>query len=164
MEVYLIRHGIAVERSPNLQDELRPLTQIGREKTGKVARKLGNLGVKFDLILTSPLVRAKETAEILRDAGLSREIVEFSALAPNGDLKDWLNWCLESRYNKTINYLAMVGHQPDLGYWAEKLLWGKSQEKLVIKKAGVVGLKLADEQTPIGNSELFLLTSPKWFV
>ncbi len=162
MELYLIRHGIAVERGEYSQDELRPLTEKGREKTIKVAKGFQELGVYFDLILTSPLVRAYQTAEILMDIGLSKNLKEFSELAPDGNLHNWLKWWQESDYDNSHNSIALVGHQPDLGNWAELLVWGEVKEKLIVKKAGVIGLNLPVNINAFGNSELFLLTSPKW--
>jgi phosphohistidine phosphatase len=164
MELYLIRHGIAVERGEYSQDEQRPLTENGQEKTEKVGQRLQELGLHFDLILTSPLVRAEQTAAILKEVGLSKKILTFPDLKPGGNLDNWVNWWQKSGYNNDNNKLALVGHQPDLGNWTELLVWGKTQEKLIIKKAGVIGLQLPINITPIGNSELFLLTSPKWLI
>ena len=163
MELYLIRHGIAAERQAYANDEERPLTRKGRQKTSKVAEQLYEHGLRFDLILTSPLVRARETAAILHDAHLSSQIEEFPSLAPEGDIHTWVTWLKEYRQNGSDQRcLALVGHQPDLGNWAETLVWGKAQEKLVLKKAGVIGLNIPETKTPVGQSELFLLTSPKW--
>lgn len=164
MELYLIRHGMAAESTEYDDDSLRPLTEEGRKKTQKVAQRLDDIGVRFDLILTSPLVRARQTAEILQKVGLSPRIEEFLPLAPDGSLQDWINWWHESSYNSKGSKLALVGHQPDLGEWAKTLVWGCSQAKLLVKKAGVIGLSFTNEENPVGNSELFLLTSPKWFV
>jgi phosphohistidine phosphatase len=164
MELYLIRHGIATERQPNQDDHQRPLTVEGQEKTAKMAQKLEAIGLKFNLILTSPLVRAQQTAKILKKVGLSEKIVEFDALKPSGALETWLNWWSKSEYNNKEDRLALVGHQPDLGDWAEILVWGSSQEKLIVKKAGVIGVRLPETTKAIGNSELFLLTSPKWLI
>lgn len=166
MELYLIRHGIAGDRDPVKypNDDERPLTDKGRAKTQEVAQRLAKIGLRFDLILTSPLVRAYQTAEILQKALLCDRIEKFAALAPGGDVRDWTNWWLESRYNKENSCLALVGHQPDLGDWAEILVWGSPKQKLVVKKAGVIGLNLPKVECPIGNSDLFLLTSPKWLL
>ena len=165
MELYLIRHGIAVDREADANDEERPLTAKGRRKTGKVAKQLRDRGLHFDRILTSPLVRARETAAILEDTGLTSHVEEFTNLAPDGDLKTWVSWLKEWRPSADGKQrLAMVGHQPDLGNWAEMLVWGEVKEKLVLKKAGVIGLNIPDTKTPIGHSELFLLTSPKWLL
>jgi len=165
MELYLIRHGIAADREAYSNDEERRLTNKGRQKTGKVAEELYRIGLRFDLILTSPLVRARETAVILKDIGLSNRVEEFPSLAPDGDIHTWVNWLKLQWKNHTVaNSLALVGHQPDLGNWAETLVWGKSQEKLVLKKAGVIGLHIPETKTPLSQSELFLLTSPKWLL
>jgi phosphohistidine phosphatase len=164
MELYLLRHGIAVKSDTYLKDEERPLSEKGTQKTKKVAQRLYEIGLRWDLILSSPLVRSRQTAEILQQVGMSDRVEEFAPLAPNGDLQAWVSWCLEHRYNESESRIALVGHQPDLGKWAEILVWGITQEKLIVKKAGLIGLKLPPKETPIGNSELFLLTSPKWLL
>src|ERR671933_753587 len=92
MELYLIRHGIATDREAYPNDEERPLTDKGHEKTAKVAKQLRDRGLRFDRILTSPLVRAKETATILKEASLASQVEEFAALAPDGDIQAWVNW------------------------------------------------------------------------
>ena len=159
-QVYLIRHGIAVDRALADQDETRPLTEKGRKKTKEVAKAIKETGVSFDQILTSPLLRARETAEILKDKGLTQHLETFSPLTPHGNIQDWLNWW-ENCQQETV---ALVGHQPNLGNWAELLVWGKAEEKLVVKKAGIIGLNCPENESPFGKSELFLLTSPKWLL
>ena len=164
MEVYFIRHGIAAERGEYTNDEIRPLTEQGKEKTQKVAQKLKRIGLHFDLILTSPLVRARSTAEILQKASLSEQMLEYPPLAPDGDFQTWVKWLLNSEYNQRQSNLALVGHQPDLGDWAQMLVWGSALDKLELKKAGVIGVQLPENGSPVGNSTLFLLTSPKWLL
>lgn len=161
MNVYLIRHGIAGDRAKYSLDAERPLTELGRKKTKKVAKHLFDLAIRFDIILTSPLARAVQTAEILQDIGLCKKREIFASLAPDGDINIWVNWYA---LNQDYHSVALVGHQPDLGNWAEILTWGKTREKLIVKKAGIVGVKIFENGTPIGNGELFLLTSPKWFI
>ncbi len=161
MEVYLIRHGIAAERETYPDDHSRPLVPKGREKTTQIAKRLASLGVQFEIILTSPLVRAQETAAILLQTGLSDRLEEFSALAPSGDISLWLDWCQEHQPQK----IALVGHQPDLGNWSEMLIWGEIKEKIRLKKAGIIGIEIPDpNHSIIGNGQLFLLTSPKWLL
>ena len=161
MELYLIRHGIAQERTNDLADELRSLTSVGQQKTYLVANRLQNLGLRFDAILTSPLVRSRQTAEILQAAGLSSQVVEDNYLAPGGDIYAWLKSVVAKEQKFTT--LAIVGHQPDLGEWAEILIWGKAQHKLVLKKAGIIGLSLPDNSV-VGHSQLFWLTPPKFLL
>ena len=162
MEIYLIRHGIAVQRGTYPQDAERPLTDKGIAKTTKVAQRLADMGVTFEYLLSSPLVRAYQTAEIIQKAGLSKGITVNETLAPNGDLQTWLQW-LSHNYHEE-HKVALVGHQPDLGNWAEMLIFGKIKEQLIVKKAGIAGINITNKTEAIGNSELFLLTSPKWFI
>lgn len=181
MEIYLIRHGIAVERGIYQQDEERPLTDKGIRKTTLVAKKLAAVGLKFDLILTSPLVRAYQTAAILQQIGLSEKIEIFQSLSPNGNMQEWLEWLSRQFYAvNSDDKLALVGHQPDLSQWAEMLLGNSIEEQIIVntsigyaeetsaslsvKKAGIIGLKIFNTKLPLGTSKLFLLTSPKWLI
>lgn len=160
MDLFLIRHGIAIERSHQLPDADRYLTTAGEKKTRKVAERLVASGTQVELILTSPLVRARQTAEILQAAEFAPQIETFQPLAPDGNMQLWVNWLQVHDYRA----VALVGHQPDLGHWAEQLVYGHIQDKLILKKAGIIGLKVGDRGSPIANSELFLLTAPKWFL
>lgn len=159
-QVYFIRHGIAADREDYAQDEERPLTKEGINKTRKVANRLHQLNIDFDLILTSPLLRARQTAEILQTAGLGNKIKESTSLVPDGDINNWLNWYHKWRQSGG-NCLALVGHQPDSGNWAEILVWGEPRGGLLLKKAGAIGLILPETGDPVGKSVLFWLTSPK---
>lgn len=162
-KLYFIRHGIAVDRQEGDRDEDRPLTEEGHRKTKQVAKRLHQMDIAFDLILTSPLVRARQTAEILKTAGLSSQIEESVFLAPNGDISSWLSW-LETWLQAGGTSLALVGHQPDLANWAEIFVWGEAREALVLKKAGIIGLMLPDTGLPVGQSLLFWLTAPKFLL
>lgn len=160
MEIYLIRHGIAVERGICHCDEERPLTDKGISKTTKVAQKLAELEINFHYLFSSPLVRAKETANILLRAGLASEIVTRSFLAPDGDINLWLQW-LRGSYSEDLR-VALVGHQPDLGNWASLHLFGEIKP-IRLKKAGIIGIKVFSPTDTLGKGEMFLLTAPKWF-
>ncbi|OUL37083.1 phosphohistidine phosphatase SixA [Nostoc sp. T09] len=164
MELYLIRHGIAEERAAEIKDEERVLTKEGRQKTKKVAQRLVQLDLHFDLIVTSPLVRARQTAEILVEAGLSSQMEECHYLAPGGNIKIWLKNWLEPRNYAQNTQIALVGHEPDLSQWAEILLWGEAKASLVLKKAGMIGIKLPEIGSPLGRSQMFWLTPPKYLL
>ena len=82
MELYLIRHGIATEQGIDSKDCDRTLTKQGQQKTWQVAQRLYQLGLRFNLILTSPLVRSRQTAEILCSSGLSSQLEIHPFLAP----------------------------------------------------------------------------------
>lgn len=163
LELYLIRHGLAGEHGSYANDDERPLTHEGKQKTRQVAKQLHTLKLRFDLILTSPLVRARQTADLLLEAKLAHDVQESSDLAPGGNLTTWLTW-LQTWQSPQNKALALVGHEPALSTWAETLLWGETKGALVLKKAGIVGLTLPDQQSPIGNSSLFWLTPPRFLL
>ena len=158
-QIYLIRHGIAVDRTDQMSDFERSLSPQGQKKTHQVAQRLQALALRFDLLLTSPLPRARQTAEILAAQGLSSQLEESLDLSPQGSLSNWLNW-LETWRSSADQSLALVGHQPNLGQWAEILLWGEAQGSIVLKKAGIIGMILP-EGPPVGHSQLFWLAQPK---
>lgn len=159
-EVYLIRHGLAGERGTYPNDDERPLTLEGKKKTRQVAKRLRDLEISFDLMLTSPLVRARQTAEILLEVGLTHELETADFLAHGGTIDTWLEWLMT--WNRPAQArLALVGHEPDLSAWAEQLLWGEARGVLVLKKAGVAGLTLPDQGLAIGNCSLFWLAPPR---
>lgn len=164
MEVYLIRHGIAAEKGTYADDEQRPLIKKGQDKTAQVAQRLVRVGLKFDLLLSSPLVRAYQTAEILQQAGLAQTIETFAPLKPDGAIAEWVEWQQQYQAQHPDAKIALVGHQPDLGNWAEMLLWGAIKDQIEVKKSGIIGLKIPQVGTPIARSTLFLHVSPKWLI
>ncbi len=159
--LYLIRHGLAVERDPDQLDADRPLTSTGIQKTRQVAARLVASGLTCDCLLTSPLVRAYQTAQILVESKFAADLQQCPALAPDGSLTDAISW-LATSPNATA--IAWVGHEPNLSIWAETLIWGESQDKLILKKAGIIGLTLPPQGSPVGNSSLFWLTPPRLFL
>ncbi|MBE9076710.1 phosphohistidine phosphatase SixA [Romeria aff. gracilis LEGE 07310] len=159
-EVYLIRHGIAAERGTYADDTQRPLTQRGRVKTVAIAQRLKQWGLRFDRMLTSPLVRARQTAEILQAAGLANRAERFEPLVPGGQLQTWLDWLAVQPDD--LRSLALVGHEPDLSSWGERLVNGETNERWVLKKAGIIGLQLPVGESAIANSQLFWLAPPRF--
>lgn len=160
MELYLMRHGIAAERQPQQDDAARPLTEQGRQKTLAIAQRLAGLSLHFDAILTSPLIRARQTADILRAAGLSDTLAIEPLLSPGGLLETWLEQVGQQRGDR----LMLVGHAPDLSHWAERLLWNATKETIVLKKAGIIGLSLPETGSFLGHSQLIWLTPPRFLL
>lgn len=159
LELYLIRHGLAGESGSYPNDDERPLTDEGQKKTRLVAKRLVALGLQFDLILSSPLVRARQTADILMDVGLGAALEVADELA-SGDLEHWLTWFQAWQPGKSRK-LALVGHEPSLSRWAEVLAFGQPRGALQLKKAGVIGLSVPNQQAPVGRSVIFWLTPPR---
>lgn len=158
-ELYIIRHGLAGEHGTYKNDGDRPLTSEGIRKTQQIAKRLLELGLQFEMILTSPYARAFQTAEILQSTGLSQQMETSVDLLPAGDFEAWFSW-FEGWQSTGQKALAIVGHEPDLGQWAEFLIWGEVRNRLKLKKAGIIGINVPLDD-PIGNSELFLLVPPK---
>lgn len=159
-EIYLIRHGLAGERGTYADDTQRPLTKEGQEKTKRVAQQMRSIDLKFDRMLTSPYVRARQTAEILMEAKLSPRLEEAEFLAHDGKLEDLIDWWQTWKHLPDAK-LALVGHEPDLSAWAEQLIWGEVRGRILLKKAGAIGLILPETELAIGQCELFWLTAPR---
>ena len=167
MYLYLIRHGIAEDLAPGedsiASDELRCLTKIGRKKVAQVADRLHKLDLKFDLVITSPLVRARQTADILIDKQLSTKLEVSPELKPSGNLPAWLQeWDVSAKTN--VTNLALVGHEPNLSEWAELLISGQVSHQLILKKGGIIGLKFAEDRIALGTAQLWCLIPPKYLI
>jgi len=143
MDLYLLRHGPAVERgSARYREEAeRPLTIEGRDKVLRIARGLRALELDFDLILTSPYVRARETAELVArqiESGQPIELCEHLAIA--GDPRQLIQELSERR--PAPDRALLVGHEPHLSCLASHLLTGGPQLDLVLKKGGLCKLSV----------------------
>jgi len=125
LELYLIRHGIAAERGEEYPDDSkRPLTSSGMSKLREEAKGLNELDVGFDLIITSPLVRTKQTAEIIASTLKEKpQLVTSDALAPAGTPAGVVQEL--ARHAKHAR-IALVGHEPNLGELAARLIGAKS--------------------------------------
>jgi phosphohistidine phosphatase len=140
MQLYVVRHGIAVEGTDDMPDASRPLTEKGRRRFQKTARVFGKLGSRVDLILTSPLVRAVQTAEILAGAIDHGEVDVLEELNPKFDVEA-LRGALGERVGKA-RAVAIVGHEPQLSSFVAALS-GVPQPEIDLKKGAVVRLDLA---------------------
>jgi phosphohistidine phosphatase len=141
MELYLLRHGLAVERGTRgfADDSARPLAPKGRRQLRKTSGALKKLKLDFDLILSSPFLRAKQTAEIVA-AGLKlKKRLKFSnALAPGGAPAILLRQL--ARHQPAPEKILLVGHEPDLSRLVSLLATGNLQLQLDFKKGGLCKL------------------------
>ncbi len=133
-ELYLISHGVAEERGDAWPDDSkRPLTQDGIERMRRAARGLRRLGTTVDVVLTSPFVRARHTAEIVAAGFTERPpLVAVDSLAPDGSFQSLLT-DLEKQAKRAR--IALVGHEPDLGEIAARL--GGMRQPLEFKKGAM---------------------------
>jgi phosphohistidine phosphatase len=135
MQLYVVEHGIAVEGGEGIPDEWRPLTDKGRRRFQKTARAFGKLGRKLDLILTSPLVRAVQTAEILARETEPGEVAVLAELDPKFDVEVLRN-AIASRAGKA-EAVAIVGHEPQLSSVLAALS-GVSQAEIDLENGTIV--------------------------
>jgi phosphohistidine phosphatase len=161
MELYVIRHAIAQQlgRKNDFMDEKRALTTEGRERMCEVVKGLRRVGVELDLILTSPLVRAVETAEVISTGlGLSnQEIEQTGNLAPGASTEDLF---AEIKRHTGAESIALVGHQPDLGEIISKIVQGNGSLAIELKKGSVCCIKVT-ETVPTLRGSLMWLFAPK---
>jgi phosphohistidine phosphatase len=158
IELFLVRHAIAAERGPNYPDDReRPLTSEGIARFKSAIEGLKSLDVKIELVLTSPLLRASHTAELLA-AGLAGKprIEPLEALAPGGRMAQVLD--AVAKFSKRTKHIAIVGHEPDLGELAARLL--RARGTVEFKKGAVCCLEL-DGAMPAGPGTLRWLLPPR---
>jgi len=156
-ELYLVRHGLAEERGDAWPDDTkRPLTDEGISRMRKAERGLARLGVSVEVVLTSPLVRARQTAEALAAALDPRpSLVNVDSLAPDGAYASVIA-DLEKHARKTR--LALVGHEPMIGELAARLLG--SRHPIEFKKGAVCRIDI-DDLPPAGPGDLRWMLTPK---
>ena len=137
MNLYIVRHAIAVKRgTPGYDDDSqRPLTDKGRKKMNKIVKGLRQFGIELDTILSSPYVRARDTAKILANEFNRVDQIRFTDnLIPPGDFKDLINE-IQEKYD--VESLALVGHEPMLGELISWLTTGNKDLQIDFKKGGV---------------------------
>ena len=156
-QLFLIRHGVAEERGDAWPDDAkRPLSEDGIERFQRSARGLARLDVWIDVVLTSPLVRARQTADIVASAFDPRpSIITIESLAPGGSYAS-LVADLEKHGRKTR--IALVGHEPGIGELAARLIG--SRHSFEFKKGAVCRIDV-DEIPPVGPGDLRWFLTPK---
>ena len=158
MRLYIVRHAIASPQgTPGIQDDDRSLTEEGINKMRQAAAGLRGLEYIPELILSSPLIRARQTADILLEAfGKGTELKILPALAPSGTRRA-LYQSMAS-YEKKLNSLMLVGHQPSLGEVAGEIIGGSPECFIEIKKGGACVIEIEQWGNPPKGSVISLLT------
>jgi phosphohistidine phosphatase len=156
--IYLVRHGIAAERGAEYPDDsARPLTSDGIARFRRQAMGLDHIGVTIDLILTSPLTRARQTADLLAARLLRKgELLVVQALAPSAPAGAIID---EISNHTNRRYIALVGHEPDLGELAARLIGASSP--LPLKKGGVCRIDFTGGVRGKGEGSLTWMVTPK---
>jgi phosphohistidine phosphatase len=140
MKLLLVRHAIAFERdTPGISDALRPLTEDGIARFKKSARALGQL-VTADVVLTSPLLRAKQTAEILARQWAAVAVHEAEPLGSGS--RAHFEEVIGRLSNASV--IAAVGHEPTLSEWTAEWLGAASGAAFPFKKGGAALIEFED--------------------
>ena len=157
LELYLIRHGIAAERGDEFPDDSkRPLTSEGIASLRKEVKALDELGIGFDHIITSPLVRAKQTAEVFAQHLQTKPSLSSSdALAPAGSPAAVVQEIVKHARKGRI---ALVGHEPNMGELAARLIGARTP--LEFKKGGICRIDF-EVLPPKGVGHLRWFVTPK---
>lgn len=157
MKLYILRHAIAEPRRPNLSDSRRCLTEEGLKELQQAVRGLRALGVRPDLILSSPYKRAWDTALVTARLLRRRKPQELEALKPDGTPPHiWAGL----RPHVASKSIMVVGHEPLLTEFAAFLL-NASQLSINLKKSGLIRIDLSAVQTDRPAGQLRWLLTPR---
>jgi len=160
MKLLLIRHAIAQERDDfartGKDDRLRPLTDEGRKRMKQAARGLRTLVPDIDLLATSPLTRASQTASILDSVYGGLEEIEIDQLSPETTPEEFARWLSRQK----ADLVAAVGHEPSLGEILSWLLTGTERRLFAFRKGGACLLEFQDGEPTSGTATLLWALTP----
>lgn len=136
----VIRHA---EAEDGRDDRLRALTPEGTRKMREGAKGLAALVEKLDLLVSSPLVRAVQTADLVAEAFPQAQRLQHTGLAPGVYPSALLQWV--SSHKGTV---ALVGHEPDLSQWIGYMVSGEPRSLVQMKKGSVCALEMPTPAVP----------------
>lgn len=162
-KLFLIRHAIAEDRiefqKTKLNDDLRPLTGFGQKKMEKIAKKLHKIYPDIDLLAQSPLLRSKQTVDVLKKFYKKANIKTLTGLTPGSSFKDLLD---DLKKFSSMN-LAIVGHEDDLSQFLSFLITGnRAPSPFRFKKGGIACLEYKKMETT--HFELQWIVGPKIWI
>ncbi len=161
MKLLVIRHGVAEDRdsfaASGQPDTQRPLTADGRKRMRAAVRGLKRVMPRLTVLASSRLVRAAQTAEIVSRAYGGMEVITLEELSPERRPDELLGWL---RSHQLGDPVAIVGHEPHLGFLAGWLLTGRNDSFVDFKKGGAVLLEFDDPPSG-GNAVLAWAIPPR---
>lgn len=158
LELYVIRHGPAGKSiEDESMDDGRPLKKKGKDKMKDIAKGLKELKICFDTVLTSPLLRSKESAEIVNEyCGNDKEVTVTELLSPGSSYTNLIKFLNKLKDSKRI---AIVGHEPFLSGFVSYCLSNNKNSLMNLKKGGVLMVEV-DEVIKPGKCVLSWLMEP----
>jgi len=159
LELVILRHGKAGIRSPSMGEDFeRGLTTSGRKDIEDVANSTNVLKLVFDKIATSPLIRARETAEIVAKALKKQNVLEvWDELKPEAGTADLYRRLSELKVDSSI---LIVGHEPCLSGVISDLISGGKNSRILLEKGGMAKV-IIDSFAPKPSGELAWLLTPR---
>ena len=158
MDLFILRHGDAGRRSAAIRDDSkRPLTVEGKNEIGEISKGLLSLGIEFDYIFTSPILRSKQTAEIVfNNVKCKNQLSELDELKPEGNK---LQLYKKLSALKQDSVILIVGHEPYLSELVGEAISGGGS-RIDLKKAGLIRIRTTTVLPKI-HGELRWLLTPK---
>lgn len=151
MDIYLLRHGIAEDAGPGMADHDRALTDEGWKRLRKAAVAWRTLVPTPAVVMVSPLRRALQTAEVFAEAvSFTGELRVADALVPNGAPSVALSM-LEAESLSQTPAVAVIGHEPHLGYLLGALLTGHPRQSVPLKKGMLVAIETESSASMLGT-------------
>jgi phosphohistidine phosphatase len=158
MHIYLLRHGIAEDAGPTVAEPDRALTEEGWKRLRRAALAWRSLVVTPDVIMVSPLRRAQETAQVFAEAVRFRgELRTDNSLIPSAPASLALSLIEVEALSQTKG-VAVIGHEPNLGYLLGTLITGHPRLPIPLKKGMLVGVD-TESTTGLVASLRFALSS-----
>ena len=147
--LYIVRHATAEDAADGSDDHARRLTRKGRRRFARLVRRLAAAGMEVDLVATSPLVRARETADILAaELGTAPPVEVVDALAPGSDWQALVEWTVQ----RDAARVAWVGHAPCVGRLVAVSI-GDGSAAVCMQKGSVAAIALDDGPGQPGELE-----------
>ncbi len=163
MDLFILRHGYAGNQlSDSMKDNKRQLTVSGKKEVVEIAKSLKKLGVKFNVIFSSPLTRAFQTAKIIAEEyKLTEQIEQSEELKPNGSKNSLYNKLSKLNIDCVI---LIVGHEPYLSSMINDIIsndnHNNNNNNIILKKAGLSRIKITST-VPKFKGELRWLLTPR---
>jgi len=159
MEIILIRHAKAESRDANTwpDDDVRPLTAEGRAEQRAATRAMKKMGIKFDFLVSSPLLRARETTDIVAKGYRWAEAPQVADELGHGYSPGAVAKLLAKFPPNAV--VALVGHEPDLSDLTAALVTKDGRLNIAVKKSGVVGIEF-DGPAEAGKGTLLFHLKP----
>jgi phosphohistidine phosphatase len=149
MTILIIRHAEAVEQDvfarTGQSDDKRPLTEDGRKTMKRAAKALAEIVERIDVLASSPLVRALETAQIVSTQFRDLDVKQLDPLSPGAGSQAVFDWLVHHAARKTV---ALVGHEPDLSRFVGFCITGREHSPIKLRKGAACLIELGKETSP----------------